>query len=66
MGRYVTLLIAPMIIGFFIAAAVLALSALRQHRIDARGGLPEESPAEHAAPPGEPREASAHPSQRIA
>jgi hypothetical protein len=55
-----------MIIGFFIAAAVLALSALRQHRVDARGGLLEESPAEHAPPPGEPREASAHPSQRIA
>jgi hypothetical protein len=68
MGRYVILLIAPMVIGFLLAAVVLALSALRQRRIEAYGELTEESLAEPAQPPAEPaaREASARPRRRIA
>jgi hypothetical protein len=54
MGRYVILLIAPVIIGFLIAAAVVAISGLRQRRLDARRALleatdPALSPAHPAA-----------------
>jgi hypothetical protein len=36
MDRYVTLLIAPVIVGVLIAAGALVIDGLRQRRIDAR------------------------------
>jgi hypothetical protein len=36
MGRYVILLIVPIIIGALIAAGVVVIDSLRQRRIDAR------------------------------
>ena len=36
MGRYVFLLVAPVIVGVLIAAGALAIDGLRQRRIDAR------------------------------
>jgi 4-hydroxybenzoate polyprenyltransferase len=36
MGRYVFLLIAPVIVGVLIAAGVVVINGLRQRRIDAR------------------------------
>ena len=66
MGRYVILLIAPVVIGVLIAATVVLISGLRARRIDTRrtsleqsrpdGGL---SPA-HAAE----KEPSPHPTHR--
>lgn len=43
MGRYVVLLVAPVIIGVLIAAAVVVVNTLRQRRSDAR--LQLQSPA---------------------
>jgi hypothetical protein len=36
MGRYVFLLVAPVIVGVLIAAGALVIDGLRQRRIDAR------------------------------
>jgi hypothetical protein len=41
MGRYVILLVVPIIIGVFIAAGVVLFNGLRQRRIDARLALLE-------------------------
>ena len=41
MGRYVILLILPVIAGVLIAAGAILVSALRQHRIDVRRTLLE-------------------------
>lgn len=42
MGRYVILLVAPIIIGVLIAAALVAINGLRQRHIDERLALLEE------------------------
>lgn len=36
MGEYVLLLVVPVVIGVLIAAGVLVINGLRQHRIDTR------------------------------
>ena len=54
MGRYVILLIVPVIIGFLIAAVVVVASGLRQRRIDARRALLEATPPDHARSPADP------------
>jgi 4-hydroxybenzoate polyprenyltransferase len=41
MGRYVVLLIAPVIVGVLIAAGIVVINGLRQRRIDARRTQPE-------------------------
>jgi len=41
MGRYVILLILPVIAGVLIAAGAILVNALRQHRIDVRRTLLE-------------------------
>jgi hypothetical protein len=48
MGRYVFLLIVPIIIGVLIAAAVVAIHGLRERRIDARLALLEAGHTEGA------------------
>jgi hypothetical protein len=50
MGRYIVLLIAPIVIGVLIAAAVVLISGLRERRIDARRTSLEMSP-DGALPP---------------
>jgi hypothetical protein len=54
MGRYVILLIAPVIIGFLLAAAVVAIGGLRQRRLDARRALLEASSTDPAPSPAHP------------
>ena len=69
MGRYVLLLIAPVIIGFLIAAAVVATSGLRQRRLEARRALLEASspdPALSLAHPAARTESSDITHRRIA
>jgi hypothetical protein len=66
MGRYVILLIAPVVIGVLIAATVVLISGLRARRIDARRTSLETSHPDgalssaHAAG----KEASPHPTNR--
>jgi hypothetical protein len=54
MGRYVILLIVPIIIGALIAAGVVVISGLRRRRIDARLGLYEARPPDDALSPADP------------
>ena len=62
MGRYVILLLAPVVLGFVIAVAVVVATGWRQHRLDAREALldaipPDEAPAvSDPAVTGEPSE----------
>jgi hypothetical protein len=67
MGRYVLLLIAPVIIGFAIAATVVVLNSLRARRLDRRALLQATRP-EQAVHPADPasREESDLPRRRIA
>ena len=51
MGRYAILLIAPVLIGFLIAAAVVAIGGLRQRRLNARRALLEASSPDPALSP---------------
>jgi hypothetical protein len=44
MGRFVILLIVPIVLGVLIAAAVVVIHGLRDRRIDARRTLLEASP----------------------
>jgi hypothetical protein len=53
MGRYVILLLAPVVLGFVIAVAVVVAMGWRQHRLDAREALLD------AIPPDDARAASA-------
>ena len=64
MGRFVILLIAPVIIGFLIAAAFVAVNGLRQRRLDARRALLEASSPDPALSP--PRSAARRESSDIA
>ena len=41
MGRYVILLVVPIIIGVLVAAGIAVINGLRQRRIDARRALLE-------------------------
>ena len=54
MGRYVILLIAPIIIGVLIAAGVVVINRLRQRRFDARRTLREARRADRALSPADP------------
>jgi hypothetical protein len=54
MGRYVILLIVPIIIGALIAAGVVVINGLRQRRIDARRTLFEARRADGALSPADP------------
>ena len=54
MGRYVVLLIAPVIIGFLIAAGVVVIKGLRWRRIDARRTLLEARRPDRALSPANP------------
>jgi hypothetical protein len=54
MGRYVVLLIAPVLIGFLIAAAVVVVTGLRQRRIDARRASLEARRSDRALSPADP------------
>jgi hypothetical protein len=54
MGRYVMLLIAPVLIGFLIAAAVVVINGLRQHRIDARHASLDARRPDRALLPADP------------
>ena len=53
MSRYVILLIMPVIIGFLIAAGVVAIHALRQRRIDARLASLDATGADDALSPAD-------------
>ena len=53
MGRYVILLIVPVIIGVLIAAGVVVINGLRQHRIDARRTLLEARRPDRALSPAD-------------
>ena len=54
MGRYVILIIAPVIIGVLIAAGVVVINGLRQRRIDARSTLLEAARPDRALSPADP------------
>jgi hypothetical protein len=54
MGRYVILLIVPVIIGVLIAAGVVVLDGLRQRRIDARRTLLEARRPDRVLSPADP------------
>jgi hypothetical protein len=54
MGRYVILLIVPVIIGVLIAAGVVVISGLRQRRIDARRTSLEAGRPDRALSPADP------------
>jgi hypothetical protein len=53
MGRYVILLIVPIIIGVLIAAGVVLINGLRQHRHDARRELLEARRPESESSPAD-------------
>jgi hypothetical protein len=53
MGRYVFLLIVPIVIGVLIAAAVVVIHGLRERRIDARLALLEAGHTEGAGSPAD-------------
>jgi len=53
MGRYVILLVVPVIIGVLIAAGVVVMSGLRQRRIDARRTLLEARRPDRALSPAD-------------
>jgi hypothetical protein len=53
MGRYVFLLIVPIVIGVMIAAAVVVINGLRERRIDARLALLEAGHTEGAGSPAD-------------
>jgi hypothetical protein len=53
MGRYVVLLIAPVLIGLLIAAGVVVINGLRQRRTDARRTLLE-ARSDRALSPADP------------
>ena len=54
MGRYVVLLIAPVLIGLLIAAGVVVINGLRQRRTDARRTLLEATRSDRALSPADP------------
>ena len=54
MGRYVILLIAPVIVGVLIAAGVVVINGLRQRRIDARRALLEIRRPDRTLSPADP------------
>ncbi len=54
MGRYVILLIVPVIIGVLIAAGVVVIGGLRQRRIDARRTSLEARRPDRALSPADP------------
>ena len=54
MGRYVILLIVPIVIGVLIAAGVVVINGLRQRRIDARRTLLEARRPDGALSPADP------------
>ncbi len=54
MGRFVILLIAPVIIGVLIAAGFVVINGLRQRRIDARRTLLEAGRPDRALSPADP------------
>ena len=58
MGRFVLLLIAPVIIGVLIAAGVVVVNGLRQRRIDARRTLLDAGQPDRAPSPADPAEAN--------
>jgi hypothetical protein len=69
MGRYVFLLIVPIIIGVLIAAAAVVINGLRERRIDARLALLEAGHTEGTRSPADSpaKEESSDPTrQRIA
>jgi hypothetical protein len=54
MGRYVILLVVPIIIGVLIAAGVVVINAIRQRRIDARRTSLEARRPDGALSPADP------------
>jgi hypothetical protein len=54
MGRYVILLISPIIVGVLIAAGVVVINGLRQRRIDVRRTLLEARRPDRALSPADP------------
>jgi hypothetical protein len=66
MGRYVFLLIVPIIIGVLIAAAVVVINGLRERRIDARLALLEAGQTEGMRSPADSpaKEESSDPTRR--
>jgi hypothetical protein len=66
MGRFVILLIIPIVIGLFIAAAVVVINGLRDRRVDARRALLEASPPDGVFSPTDATgtEESSHPTHR--
>ena len=54
MGRYVILLLAPVVLGFVIAVAVVVATGWRQHRLDAREALLDAIPPDDAHAASDP------------
>jgi hypothetical protein len=54
MGRYVILLLTPVVLGFVIAVAVVVATGWRQHRLDAREALLDATPRDDARAASDP------------